>query len=266
MNEIIKRKEKISAVLIVRNEEKNIKDCLESIKWVDEIIVVDQSSTDKTVEIAKNYTDKIYITEPKGICEPDRNFAIQMASNSWILLIDADLRITDELRKEILLSLSSDKEVFYLPAKNYFIGKWIRGCGWWPGYMPRLFIKGKIKFSPNIHEEGEIFTKKIGYLKNPIIHYSYDSIGSWISKFDRYTSKYAEEYLAKYKTPNFFLSVKELVIRPIYFFILKYFFKKGFLDGWRGFFISVSSAITVFMSYIKFLELTEKNEKNNLYR
>ena len=252
---------KISAVLIVRNEEKKIKRCLESIKWCDEIIVVDQSSTDGTVEIAKKYTDKIFITQPKGICNPDRNFGISKSSNDWILLIEADEVVTEELKNEIQENVSKkDFDIYYLPVKTFFIGRWIKTCGWYPAYIPRVFKKGSIEFEENIHTNGKLKSDRVSYLKNDLLHYSYDSINDWIDKFKRYTDRYAIEYYKKGFKPSFKNFVKEVFMRPLYFFVIKYILLKGFVDGWRGFFISVSSSLTVMFSYFKFLEIYEKNE------
>ncbi len=112
---------KISAVLVVRNEEKNIIRCLESIKWVDEIIVVDQSSVDRTVELAKKYTDKIFITENKLICNPDREFGISKTTNNWIFLIEADEVVDDNLKNEILEVITKDTfDILFIPVKTFF--------------------------------------------------------------------------------------------------------------------------------------------------
>ncbi|MFN3550202.1 MAG: glycosyltransferase family 2 protein [Endomicrobiia bacterium] len=255
---------KISACLIVRNEEKKIERCLKSIKWCDEIIVVDQSSTDKTVDIAKKYTDKIFITEPKGICNPDRSFGISKASNDWILLIEADEVITEELKEEIKTSISRNlADIYYVPVKTFFVGRWIKTCGWYPSYIPRIFKKGSIEFEENIHTNGKLKSDKVFYLKNDLLHYSYESINDWIDKFKRYTDRYAIEYYKATLKPSFKNFVKEIFIRPIYFFIMKYILLKGFTDGWRGFFISVSSALTIMFSYFKFLEIYDKHNLLN---
>lgn len=252
---------KISAVLIVRNEEKKIRRCLESIKWCDEIVVVDQSSEDKTVEIVKEYTTKIFITEPKLICNPDREFGISKTSNKWVLLIEADEVVDENLRKEILSIVEENRyDVLFIPVKTFFCGKWIKTCGWYPGYVPRLFKKGSIIFESKIHTNGKILSKNIGYLKNDLLHYSYDTIDEWIDKFKRYTTQYAMEYKERKIKLNLKNTLKELILRPIYFFFFKYLVLKGFLDGWRGFFISLSSSLTVILSYIKYIEIVEKGE------
>jgi glycosyltransferase involved in cell wall biosynthesis len=257
----------ISAVLIVRNEERNITRCLESIKWVDEIILVDQSSTDKTIELAKKYTDKIFITENKFICNPDREFGISKARNEWILLIEADEVVDEKLKQEIQAVVTKNEyEIFFIPVKAFFIGKWIKTCGWWPGYIPRLFKKGSIKFQSEIHTNGEILSRKVAYLKNPLLHYSYNSINDWIEKFMRYTTVIAYEQYRNGEKINLNNTVKNLILKPIYFFILKYFILKGYKDGWRGLFISLSSALTVIMSYFKLIELYDKKEEEILHQ
>lgn len=256
----MKKMEKLSVVIITRNEEKNILGCLEAVKWADEIILVDQTSVDKTVEIAKKYTNKIFITQPKGICEPDREFGISKTSNDWIFLLDADEIIDENLKKEIIEIVNNPSyDVYYVPRKTFFIGKWIKTCGWYPSYIPRLFKRGKIKFQSQIHTNGEILTDKIGYLKNDLLHYSYNSIDDWIDKFKRYTTQIAIEYHNNGKKINLKNTIVELIIRPIYFFVLKFFIYKGYKDSWRGFFISFFSSLTIIISYFKLRELYDKN-------
>lgn len=251
---------KISAVIIARNEEDKIAKCLESVKWMDEIIFIDQSSSDKTVEIAKKYTEKIFITSPKEICNPDREFGISKASNNWIFLLEADEIISTNLKDEILsiINSSNSADIYLVPVLTFFIGKPIKTCGWYPAYIPRLFKKGAIKFQSEIHTNGIFLSKNIKHLRNDLLHYSYNSINDWIMKMKRYTQVTAEEYIKNQKKPSLSNDIKELLIKPLYFFVLKYFFLKGYKDGWRGFFISISSALTILISYIKFLELVEK--------
>ncbi|MCX7716615.1 MAG: glycosyltransferase family 2 protein [Endomicrobia bacterium] len=253
---------KVSAVLIVRNEEKKIRRCLESIKWCDEIIVVDQSSVDNTINIVKEYTHNIFVVEPKLICNPDREFGISKAKNEWVLLIEADEVVDKNLQSEIKDLVEKNKlDIYFVPVKTFFCGKWIKTCGWYPSYIPRLFRKGKIVFQDKIHTNGILLSDKIGYLKNSLLHYSYDSIDEWIEKFKRYTSQYAMEYYEKNLGYNFYNIIKELILKPIYFFVLKYLILKGYKDGWRAFFISLSSALTIIFSYLKYIELKEKRRK-----
>lgn len=256
---------KLSVVLIVYNEEKNIKDCLESVKWADEIIIVDQRSDDNTVGIAKSYTDKIFITAPKLICNPDREFGVSKTSNDWIFLLEADERVDENLRSEIcsIINSQESKDVYFVPVKTFFVNKWIKTCGWYPAYIPRLFKKNKMEFPPYIHTHGKILTDKIGFLKNSLLHYSYNSIDDWIDKFKRYSSQIANENFEKGKKINLKNHIVELFLRPLYFFLLKFIILKGYKDGWRGFFISISSALTISFAYFKLIELWMK--KNNCY-
>jgi glycosyltransferase involved in cell wall biosynthesis len=252
---------KISALLIVRNEEKKIERVLQSLKWCDEIVVVDQSSTDKTCEIASKYTDKIFITEPKGVCEPDRKFGISKAKFDWVIMMDADEILNkdniNEIKNMISLGLY---DVLMMKRRNYFLGKWIKTCGWYPTFVPRIFKKGSVDFGDNIHNDGLVLSDRVYYLKNDVDHFSYDSIDDWIDKFKRYTSRHADEYYRngiKLNTKNF---IREVILRPVYFFLLDYIRFKGFKDGWRGFFISLSSSLTVMFSYFKLIEIYEKKK------
>jgi len=254
---------KISIVLIVRNEEDNIEECLKSASWSDDIVVVDQSSTDRTREISRKYTDRVIVAQAKGCCEPDRMQAISQASNEWILLLDADERITDELRDEMLTVVNDsnrDEIAYFLSVKSYFLGKWIKGCGWYPGYILRLFKKGKVTFPTNIHSHGQT-EGPCGRLNNDLIHLSYSSLKQYFNKFNRYTQQIAQEEFNKRKrvTPlNFPLL---FIIKPLYFFLYKYFLKLGIRDGFRGFFISFSSALTIFTSNAKLWELQNRKRK-----
>ena len=255
--------EKLSCVLIVRNEERRIERCLQNLVWADEIIVIDQKSDDKTVEIARKYTDKIFITEPKLICNPDRNFGIDKAANRWVLLVEADEIIDENLRDEIrnILSPPTEFEIYHIPVKTFFVGKWIKHCGWYPSYIPRLFKKGTIIFEENIHTNGKAATDLQGYLKNPILHYSYDSIDDWIDKFKRYTTRMAEESFRKGETPSASRCLWEVFVKPAVIFFRKYILLKGYMEGWRGLFISISASLGGIFAYFKLCELDYHNKK-----
>jgi len=252
--------EKLSAILITKDEEDNIKDCLESVKWADEIVLVDQSSTDKTVEITKRYTDKIYVVESKGICEPDRPFAVSKASYDWVLYVDADERISSSLRDEIAALLKSSdekKDAYFIPRKTFFLGRWIKGCGWYPSYVIRLFKKGKVFFPAQIFKDGET-QADCGYLKEHILHYSYKNIEEYFRKANRYTMLLAETEYKKGLRINLINFLFLFVIKPIYWFFKKYFFLKGFMDGIYGFFISYFTAAGIIITYAKVWELQKK--------
>ncbi len=247
----------VSVVIVTKNEESNIEKCLEAVKWADEIIIVDDLSTDRTLEICRKYTEKIFINDSKGSFHINKNLGIEKASNDWILSLDADEIVDDELKEEIQKAILRDDMLgYYINRKNYFLGKWIKGCGWYPDYIVRLFKKGVTKWPLEIHDVPQIKQKdKVGYLKGHLIHYSYYSLNQYFEKFNRYTSKLALEEYEKGRRVNFKTFAVYFFIKPIYWFFKKYFLWKGFKDGFRGFFISFSSALTIFVMYAKLWEI-----------
>ncbi len=244
---------KLSVVIITKNEEGNIRDCLESIKWADEIVIVDQSSSDKTVEICKRYTDKIFIVEPKGFCEPDREFAASQAKNNWILFIDADERVSKKLRDEIefLLSHKTDCDGFYISYENYLFGIPVKYT-WGKDFHLRLIKRGRGKFSSLIHEQIEVIGK-FGKLKNFLIHYNSRDIREFIAKNNSYTSLVARE---KYAQGERFNLLKMLLGPPRVFFF-RYFRLRGYRDRMIGFVLSAFLSIFTFIIHAKLWELSK---------
>ena len=164
---------KICGLVICKNEEKNIEACLKSILWCDEIVVADSFSSDNTLNIAKRYTDKIYQNEWKGFAA-QRKFALSKAGSEWILSLDADERCTPELESEIRSVLSADnvsEEGFEIPRKSFFLGKWIKHCGWYPDHQLRLFRKDSGYVKERLVHEGYEVNGKIGKLRNDILHF-----------------------------------------------------------------------------------------------
>lgn len=248
----------ISAIIITKNEENNMSECLNSIKWVDEIVIIDQSSSDNTVDICKEYTDKVFIVEAKDYCEPDRAVALEKAQSEWILYLDADERVSEELKNEILKMINKESDFkyyncYYIARRNHFIGKWIKNCGWYPGYVLRLFKKGTVAFSEAIHQDGQT-SERCGYLKNDLIHLSYSSLESYFEKFNRYTSRLATEEYERGTIINKKNFLIQSVIKPLFWFFHRYIILKGFRDGFYGFFISFSSALVIFITWSKLWE------------
>lgn len=261
----------LSVVITTFNEEKNIKDCLESIKWVDEIIIVDGGSEDRTREIARNYTDKIFQKENTSNLNINKNFGFESAKNKWILSLDADERIPENLKEEIIGTINkSNVDGYLIPRKNYFLGKWIRHCGWHPDYQLRLFKKGKGVFEcVHVHELIKI-EGNIDYIKNPFLHFSYPDLTTYIKKLNFYTTFEAEfiykEKMGKIK--NIFLNFitkpqnrrpilrhiwwKYIPCKPLFRFFLIYFLQKGFLDGKRGLILAFCSAFSDYVSMAKY--------------
>lgn len=245
----MKNKNKISVTIITYNEEENIRECLESVKWGDEIIVVDSESTDKTVEIAKQFTDKIFIRNWEGFAS-QKSFAMNRASNDWVLSLDADERVTPELANEILSFELDNYDGYKIKRENYFIGKKITGCGWGNDYQVRLFKKEKTKLSERLVHEGFIVEGKLGELKHPIKHFSYRNLKDGFYKINEYSSLEAKEKADKKKLTSF-----RITFFPVWAFIQHYFFRKGYKDGKHGLIISLMHAMTKLQVYMKIWEI-----------
>jgi glycosyltransferase involved in cell wall biosynthesis len=239
---------KISAIIITYNEEKNIRRCLSSIAWVDEIVVVDSQSTDDTKKIASLFTSRIFDIKWEGFGKA-KDYAKDKASCPWILSVDADEVVTEDLKKEIQKITQSEDSLngYYIPRKSNFLGKWIKHGGWYLDYVLRLFKKNEAKFSHSlVHEKVEL-NGEIGYLKNPLLHYTDPSFDHYLEKLNRYTSLSAEQLSREGKKAG----VLDLIFRPFFTFFKVYFMKRGFLDGSVGFILAISSAFHVFSKYVK---------------
>lgn len=257
--------QRFSVIVITRDEEANLRSCLESVKWADEIVVIDQSSGDRTKEIAKEYTDKIFVTPAKGTCNPDRMFGISKASFDWIIFLDADELVPPDLKEEIQTILSDPKEYtcFYIGRRNFFLGKWIRSCGWHPAYSIKLFCKGHAYFPPEVHHDGCSQDGKTGYFKAKTLHYSYNTLSQYLAKLDRFTTCSSQEAFKKDARITISNFAWCFLFKPAFYFFRKYFIWGGFRDGFRGFFIAFSSGLTLFMHYSKIWEL-QNNTQNKL--
>lgn len=180
------------------NDEHKFADTLKSIAFADEIIVVDMNSSDRTVEIAKKFTDKIYTFRDVGFVEPARNFAIRKASKDWVLIIDADEILPGTLKDRILQLTQGDAtaDVYYLPRKNLVFGIWFHSAGWWPDYQLRLFKKGAVVWSDKIHSVPKTKgnTDKLAPREDyAILHYNYQTVEQFIERLNRYTSHEARQ-------------------------------------------------------------------------
>lgn len=244
---------KISVIIITKNESQNIGDCLESVKWADEIIVVDSGSEDETISIAKRFTDKVLINEWKGFAN-QKSFAMNQAANEWILSIDADERVTEKLKDEILNSDLNQFDGYRIKRENYFLGKLIRGCGWSNDYQLRLFRKSKTKLTNRLVHEGFEVDGKIGQLKNSMMHFSYRNFSDAITKINHYSTLEAIEKQNRKK-----VNAVTIILTPVIAFLQHFFLRKGFIDGIYGLFVSIMHAITKLQVQLKIWEL--KNRK-----
>lgn len=248
-------RKKISAIIIAGNEEKNIRDCLDSVKWCDEIILVDSESEDKTVQIAKEFTDNIFIKKWDGFAN-QKKYSLEKANNEWVLSIDADERVSKALQKEIedLLTSEPQYDGYKIPRENYFLNKRIKHCGWYPDYQLRLFLKSKTKVTERKVHEGFIVDGKVGTLKNNLIHFTHQSIADTISKINTYSTLEAEEKFDKKKVKPL-----QILTHPIAAFLNHFVSRKGYKEGVHGLMISLIHAMTNMLTYMK---LWEKHNYN----
>jgi len=252
---------KISVVISAFNEEKNIKDCLESVKWADEIILVDNYSTDKTVQIARKYTRKIYKRPNLVMLNKNKNFGFEKATGDWILNLDADERVSEELKKEILAHLAVGSPLpespflpvgYEIPRKNIIFGKWIEYGLWWPDYQLRLFQKNKGRFvCQHVHEKIQVKGKTVK-LKSALIHYNYQTVSQFIQKMDRiYTENEVESLERAGKKIAWFDSIR----MPARDFLSVFFAREGYKDGLHGL---VLALLQSFYALVVFAKVWEK--------
>jgi glycosyltransferase involved in cell wall biosynthesis len=244
---------KISVTVITKNEEKNISECLKSVDWADEIIVVDSESNDKTVELAKQFTDKIFIRKWEGYVL-QKKFALSLARNEWVLSLDADERITPELKDEILKLSPGEYSGFKIRRKNFLMDKEITSCGWEKDYQLRLFRKDKTNLNERLVHEKFITEGKIGTLKNAMLHYTFSSFDEYLSKINYYTSLKAQELFGKKNRVNGWTIFSHTVSAFFAFFIIR----RGFKDGVYGLIISLLHSVSTMMNYIKLWELQNR--------
>ncbi len=249
---------KISAVVITHNEENNILACLESIRWVDEIIVLDTHSTDKTVELARAFGAKVYQETAWDGFGPQKNKAIQYANGDWILSIDADERITPKLAKEISEQIKNHSEVegILVPRLSSYCGKFLKHGGWWPDYVLRLCRKGRGVFSDNLVHEKLLVSGATIKLKNHIIHYSFENFEQVLGKIDKYSSLGARQLVLRGKT----YGLGAALLHALSTFLKTYLLKAGFLDGQYGLMLAISNAEGTYYKYLKVM-LLQKSDK-----
>jgi len=249
---------KISVVISAHNEEKNIEDCLKSAQELAyEIIVVDNSSTDKTGEIARKYTKKVFEqkNDPKNI-DLQKNLGFSKATGDWILSLDADERITPELAKEIESRIKNQESRimgYWISRKNIIFGKWIKNDMWWPDYQLKLFKKGKGKFGKNDVHKALVLEGGSEKLTNPMIHHNYVSIHQYIQKLNNYTDIEAENLSSQGYSFNWLDAIRF----PVNDFVKTFFLQKGFKDGIHGLVLSMFQA---FYMGIVFAKLWEKED------
>ena len=241
---------RISATIITLNEEKNIRECLESLSWADEIVVLDSESHDRTVEIARDFTDRVFI-EPWTGQGAHKNRAMDLAQGPWIFSIDADERATPELATEIRDAAGKGKhDAYALRRKNIYQGQWIRHSGWWPDWVTRLFRKGQARFNDRVIHEALTLEGSIGRLEEPLLHYSFEDVGAFIERASRYAAHLAEMMYGQGKRASLLTALSHASFECLN----TYLFRRGFLDGGAGVLIAVSNGVGTFYKYMMLRE------------
>src|SRR3989344_5243345 len=252
----------ISAVIHTYNEETNIEDCLSSLNWTDEKIVVDMGSTDKTTQKAKRFGVKVHTFPYMGFADPARNFGLGQVKGDWVIVLDADERISKSLAEFLLQQTqkNTDIDYFRIPRKNIIFSKWIKHTGWWPDYQIRFFKKGAVSWSNKIH--GVPITKGKGTDLDPIeklsiIHYNYQSIEQYLNRLNRYTSIFAKELFLE----NQRFLLRDLFEKPSREFVNRFFVGEGFKDGVHGLALSFLQSFSELITYLKLWELEKFREE-----
>lgn len=242
---------RLSVTIIAWNEEDRLRACLESAAWADEIVVVDAESSDKTVLVAREFTDKVYVRPWPGFAA-QKNFAIEHATGAWILSLDADERVTPELRDRILRILKDDgpADGYSIPRRNIFWGRWVRHGGLYPDYQLRLFRRRAGRFVENAVHESVTVSGSVETLAEPLLHHSYRDLEDFVRRSNRYSTLSAQDWIRRGKRAG----LLGLATRPFGRFFSMYIVQRGFRDGWRGFVLAVLYAEYVFLRMAKVWE------------
>lgn len=262
------KKPLISVVIVVWNEEKRLPRCLKSVKkFADDLVVVDNQSTDRSKEIAKEHGARVFSHDYSGgYVEPIRNFAIQKALGSWVFVIDADEKINKSLAdklRSIALDNQENIECVLIPRKNIILGKWMQNSRWWPDYIPRFFKKGKFKWPTRIHQQPDLSGLKIKTLIDTedmaIVHYNYESLDAFLEQTDRYANAQALELIGE---KNYKLSSKDLVVKPVEEFLSRFFVGEAYKDGIHGLALSLLQSWVTLLTYLKVWEMDKYEERS----
>jgi len=244
----------LSVIIITKNEAANIRACLDSVAWADEIIVVDSGSTDDTVAICREFTPHVYIHDWPGF-GAQKNRALNYASKDWVLSLDADERISPELRAEIQSAMRAGREDAYeIPRLSSFCGRYIHHSGWRPDYVTRLFKRGMGRFSDDLVHERVIVSGSTGKLRQSMLHESFRNTEELLAKINHYSTAGALMLHKKNRTA----SLKKAVAHALWAFLRTYILRAGFLDGREGFMLAVSTAEGTYYRYVKLMLLTDK--------
>jgi glycosyltransferase involved in cell wall biosynthesis len=245
----------LSVILITKNEAANIRACLESVVWADEIIVVDSGSTDDTVAISRELGAQVHVHDWPGF-GVQKNRALGYATKDWVLSLDADERVTPELRAgiETILCEEQAADTYLVPRLSNYCGRFMRHSGWYPDLLPRLFKRGKARFSDDLVHERLIVDGEPGKLQGLLLHYAFDDLEEVLHKVNQYSSAGAAMMQRRGRQA----SLTGAVLRGIWSFIRTYVLRGGVLDGREGFMLAVSNAEGTYYRYLKLMLLNRK--------
>ena len=253
--------QKLSVFVLVYNNADRLRECLASVAWADEIVVVDSFSTDETEKIAREFTDKVYQHEFKGFGRL-RNEAVAHVTNDWVFSLDTDEVATAEICDEIrgLLIRGPDANAYFVPRKNMFLGRWIRHGGWYPDYrQPQLFRKDRMRYREDLVHEGFELQGPVGYLKEHVLQYPFRDLDHYLEKMDRYADLMARRMAEQGRR----FHVHQLITHPCFTFFKMYVTRTGFLDGMPGLILAGLYGYYTFIKYAMLWELTQITRSTN---
>jgi glycosyltransferase involved in cell wall biosynthesis len=247
----------LSVILITKNEADNIRACIESVSWADEIIVVDSGSTDDTVAICKELGAQVHEHDWPGF-GVQKNRALGYATKDWVLSLDADERVTPELRAEIeaILGAGQTQDSYLVPRLSNYCGRFMYHSGWYPDLLPRLFRRGKARFSDDLVHERLIVEGSSGKLKGLLLHYAFDGMEEVLLKVNQYSTAGAAMMHKRGRKA----SLSGAVMRGLWSFFRTYILRGGILDGREGFMLAVSNAEGTYYRYLKLMLLNRKQK------
>jgi glycosyltransferase involved in cell wall biosynthesis len=246
---------RLSVVVVTHDEEARLRACLESVAWADEIVVVDAESTDKTTQIAREFTDRVFVRPWPGF-SAQKNFGLAQAAGDWLLSLDADEEVSTELRDEVRAVLAGvpEHDGYRVPRRNVMWGQWIRHGGLYPDWQVRLFRRGRGRFGERAVHESVVVEGTIGRLHGHLIHQSYRDVSDFVARADRYATLAAEDAARAGDR----VRAVDLLLRPLGRFLSMYVLRVGFLDGRRGLLLAGLYAYYVFIRSAKIWERTAR--------
>ncbi len=244
----------LSVIIITKNESDHIQRCLKSVDWADEIIVLDSGSSDDTVALCKQFTASVFETNWPGF-GPQKQRALDKATGDWVLSIDADEQITDELKQEIQLAMQTETDGYYIPRLSSYCGKQIKHGGWWPDHVLRLFQRQQGHFTDDLVHERILVDGTIKKLQNPILHEAFINPDEVLHKVNNYSTLGAQKLYDQGKSTT----LPKAILKGFWTFFKTYIIKASFLDGTQGLMLAISNAEGTYYKYIKLLDLQHRN-------